>query len=346
MECPSGEPMKYKFEYIWLDGGTPEPSLRSKTKVIDIDAVSPKISDLPIWFFDGSSTGQAEGSSSDCALKPVRMISDPGRSGAYLVMCEVLEADGKTPHPSNTRRLIDQDAAFDFWFGFEQEYVLTDPNTGLPLGFPKNGYPAPQGPYYCSVGFGKAVGRPLVEEHLDICLASGLEVTGINAEVMMGQWEFQLLGKNGAFAGDDLWLARYLLERTAEQYGAVVELHPKPVKGDWNGSGMHTNFSNNRMRTVSDEEYFRNIFRAFERYHDAHILEYGSSNEERLTGKHETADINTFKFGVSDRGASIRIPQTTKQDNWKGYLEDRRPASNADPYRVIARIVKTMSEVA
>lgn len=342
---------KYKFEYIWLDGYTPEPNLRSKTKVIDInedklvfDSMTGletfPVGDLPIWYFDGSSTQQAEGNFSDCALKPVKVIVDIARDNAFLVLCEVMNADGVTPHPSNTRALV-PDGADDYWFGFEQEYILINPDTLRPLGFPKEGFPAPQGMYYCGVGHKVVEGRNIVENHLDACLEAGLDVTGINAEVMLGQWEFQVLGKGAKNAADDLWLCRYLLYRETENHNAQLEFHPKPIKGDWNGSGLHTNFSNAKMRDVGGKEYFDAIFAAFEKNHVAHIKEYGSSNDERLTGKHETANINQFKVGVSDRGASIRIPQTTDK-TWKGYLEDRRPASNADPYRIVARIVQTM----
>ncbi|MEZ6099651.1 MAG: glutamine synthetase beta-grasp domain-containing protein [Pirellulaceae bacterium] len=328
--------MSYKLEYIWLDGYTPEPNMRSKTKVVDSQ---PKdVSACPEWSFDGSSTQQAEGSKSDCLLKPVRMVSDPHRKNASLVMCEVLDAVGNV-HPSNTRGQFEDDP--DLWLGYEQEYTIM--KDGLPLGFPPGGYPAPQGPYYCSVGTQNCVGRELVEDHLDACLEAGLSVTGINAEVMKGQWEFQLFGKGAKRAADDLWLARYLLYRTAEKYGLMVELHPKPVKGDWNGSGMHTNFSNTAIRERGGEELIRGICQKFAQLHEEHIAAYGSDNDQRLTGLHETQSIDKFSFEVSDRGASIRIPVGTVQNGWKGYLEDRRPASHADPYKVAARIIKTLA---
>ncbi len=228
------------------------------------------------------------------------------------------------------------------WFGFEQEYVLT--LNSLPLGFPDNGYPRPQGPYYCSVGTENAAGRDLVEEHLDACLDAGLQITGINAEVMVGQWEFQCFGMGAKKACDDLILSRYLLHRVAENYGVVVEFHPKPVKGDWNGSGMHTNFSNKAMREVGGRDLMTRILETFEKYHEDHIAVYGAENEQRLTGLHETQSIDKFSYGVSDRGASIRIPVSTASQGWKGYLEDRRPASNADPYKVGARILATVRE--
>lgn len=325
----------YKLEYIWLDGYQPEPSLRSKTKVVGEEPSV--VSDCPEWSFDGSSTEQAEGGSSDCLLKPVRLVPDPDRNNGFLVMCEVLAADG-SPHPSNTRAIFEDDE--DFWFGFEQEYTIMQED--LPLGFPRGGFPGPQGPYYCSVGMANAAGRELVEDHLDVCLSAGLGITGINAEVMKGQWEYQLFGKGAKRAADDLWLTRYLLHRAAESHGVSVSLHPKPIKGDWNGSGCHTNFSNTAIRDEGGEDFIRGICDKFGAQHAAHMETYGSDNEQRLTGLHETQHIDSFSYGVSDRGSSIRIPIGTVQNGWKGYLEDRRPASNIDPYRVVARILDTV----
>jgi glutamine synthetase len=328
-----------KLEYIWLDGYQPEPSIRSKTKIVHIDGEI-TLDQCSQWSFDGSSTEQAEGGSSDCLLKPVKIVPDSDRKDAWLVLCEVLNADGSV-HPSNARSAYDDDP--DMWFGFEQEYTLIDPETHRPLGFPHGGYPGPQGPYYCSVGTGKTVGREIIEEHLDACLHAGLGITGVNAEVMMGQWEYQLMGKGSRESADSVWLSRYLLHRTAEKYGVLVDLHPKPITGDWNGSGMHANFSNTFIRETGGEEAIREICEKFRPVHKEHIAVYGSSNEMRLTGMHETQSIDQFSYGVSDRGASIRIPVGTVNDGWKGYLEDRRPASNADPYKVAGRICQTVN---
>ena len=330
---------KSKLEYIWLDGYKPMQSLRSKTKIVD--NFSGNLEDCPMWSFDGSSTEQAPGNSSDCLLKPVAVYPDPARHNAFLVMTEVLTADGK-PHPSNGRALINDDDN-DFWFGFEQEYFLFDPETNKPLGVPANGFPAPQGPYYCSVGAKNAFGREIVEEHLDICLDAGLNVEGINAEVAAGQWEFQIFAKGAKEAGDQIWVARYLLERTAEAHGVTINWHCKPLGDlDWNGSGMHANFSNSTLRTCGDEATYKKILEAFRPRVQEHIDVYGPDNHLRLTGKHETASINDFSYGVSDRGASIRIPVVTVEKGWKGYLEDRRPNSAADPYKVAAVIIKTV----
>ena len=327
--------MSYKLEYIWLDGYKPEANLRSKTKIVGSKPGSPE--ECPEWSFDGSSTEQAEGHSSDCLLKPVRMIDDPDRNDASLVMCEVLNADASV-HPSNGRGAFEDDP--DLWLGFEQEYTIMDGSK--PLGFPVDGFPGPQGPYYCSVGINNCVGRDIVEDHLDTCLAAGLSLTGINAEVMKGQWEYQLFGKGAKQTCDDLWLSRYLLHRCAEKHGVSIELHPKPIKGDWNGSGMHTNFSTTPIRDEGGEDLIKGICEKFRARHEAHINAYGSDNEQRLTGLHETQSIDKFSYGVSDRGSSIRIPVGTVQNGWKGYLEDRRPASNADPYKVVCEILATL----
>ena len=328
-----------KLEYIWLDGYKPTQSLRSKTK-IEKD-FSGKLEDCSLWSFDGSSTEQAPGGSSDCVLKPVFICVDPQRKDGYLVMCEVLDSTG-TPHVSNGRALIEDDDN-DFWFGFEQEYFLWDTETNKPLGFPASGYPAPQGPYYCSVGAKNAYGRDIVEEHLDVCLDAGLNVEGINAEVAAGQWEFQIFAKGAKEAGDQIWIARYLLERIGESYDVAINWHCKPLgQLDWNGSGMHANFSNTTLRTAGSKETYDKICEAFRPVIAEHIAVYGADNDQRLTGKHETASIHDYSYGVSDRGASIRIPLYTVQKGWNGYLEDRRPNSAADPYKVAARIIKTV----
>ncbi len=332
---------KFKLEYIWLDGYKPTQLLRSKTKIIkDFGGA---LEECPMWSFDGSSTEQAPGGSSDCLLKPVDIYPDPGRRNGYLVMCEVLDAEGN-PHPSNARAIIDDDDN-DFWFGFEQEYFLWDLETDLPLGFPEKGFPAPQGPYYCGVGGGRAYGRDIIEEHLDLCLDAGLNVEGINAEVATGQWEFQIFAKGAKEAGDQIWVARYLLERTAEKYGIGINWHCKPVKGDWNGSGMHANFSNSLLREAGSKEVYDQVCNAFGASPDvisAHIDVYGADNHLRLTGLHETQAIDKFSYGISDRGASIRIPIATVENGWKGWLEDRRPNSAADPYKVAAQIIRTV----
>ena len=325
-----------KLEYIWLDGFEPTQSMRSKTMIRR--NFSGTLEECPMWSFDGSSTLQAEGGDSDCLLKPAFICEDPDRINGYLVMCEVLNADG-TPHESNGRATIDDDDD-DFWFGFEQEYFLWDPETKLPLGFPRD--QTPQGQFYCSVGGANAFGRDIIEDHLNQCLEAGLNVEGINAEVAAGQWEYQIFAKGARDAGDQIWVSRYLAERNAEKYGLTIDWHPKPLGDtDWNGSGMHANFSNTAMRESGDEAVFTKICEAFGKNIKKHIDVYGADNHMRLTGKHETQSIDEFSYGVSDRGASIRIPIGTIEDGWKGRLEDRRPASNGDPYKIAAVIIST-----
>ena len=332
---------KYKLEYIWLDGKKPIPELRGKTQIKEFQK-APTLADLPLWGFDGSSTMQATGSKSDCVLKPVASYFDAGRKDGYIVLCEVMLPDG-TPHPSNMRATTEDDP--DLWFGFEQEYFLY--KDGRPLGFPKEGYPGPQGPYYCGVGYKYmgSIARQIVDEHLDLCLAAGINHEGINAEVAKGQWEFQIFGKGSHKAADDLWVARYLMARLCEKYEIDFQLHCKPIKGDWNGSGMHTNFSTKHLREVGGKEYLESLMKAFENNIAAHIDVYGPDNHLRLTGLHETQSIDKFSYGLSDRGASIRLPVNFIKNGYKGYLEDRRPNSEADPYQIVSQIAKTIKSV-
>ena len=326
-----------KFEYVWLDGYKPTQSLRSKVKVDNY---------ADMWAFDGSSTQQATGDKSDCLLNPIaeyrtldRIRADatqtrPGLEGTY-VMCEVLNADNE-PHTSNTRTHCQNLVSDEWWFGFEQEYFMY--KDGRPLGWPEKGKPRAQGDYYCGVGEGNVVGREIVDRHTEACMNAGIGITGTNAEVALGQWEYQVLG-SGIRAGDDLWMSRYILQRIAEMKDVSINFHPKPQSGDWNGSGMHTNFSNAQMRSTGGQHVFEAACKVLGSVHKEAIKVYGSDNTKRLTGKHETQSIKKFSYGVSDRGASIRIPVVTVNNGWVGYLEDRRPASNADPYKIMKHLV-------
>ncbi len=330
---------KVWLEYIWLDGYE-TPNLRSKLKVMELEDTFPKPEDLPVWNFDGSSTQQAPGSSSECLLKPVRCYND-GTNTVY-VFCEVLNPDG-TPHETNTRAklkdIYNNTKSQKFWWGFEQEYFIT--KDFAPLGFPTGGYPRPQGLYYCGVGGNQVVGREFVQSHLHWCLTMGIELTGINAEVAVGQWEYQCFAKDTLKACDDLWMSRYLLYRLAEKQGWDIDITPKPVTGDWNGSGCHTNFSTKDMRKNWSKDKMLQLMDKFHQRHNEHIQGYGQDNHKRLTGQHETQHISKFSYGVGDRGASIRIPNSVEQNDWKGYIEDRRPASNIDPYVVAYLITET-----
>lgn len=331
---------KVMAEYIWIDGQKPTAKLRSKTKIIDGEVKS--LADLPEWGFDGSSTYQAEGKKSDLALKPVRFIQNPLRpDGDVVVLCEVDMPDG-TPHPSNTRAplrpMVEKTLAQEPWFGMEQEYTLFEGNR--PLGWPDHGFPAPQGGYYCGVGSDEVFGRELVDTHAEACIRAGIKICGTNAEVMPAQWEFQIGPLPPLEMADELWLARWLLYRMGEDLGISATLHPKPVKGDWNGAGCHTNFSTKGTRAAGGMKLIEAACEKLRVRHEDHIKVYGAHNVERLTGLHETAPINVFRYGVSDRGASIRIPLQTANLG-HGYFEDRRPAANCDPYEVIRALLET-----
>jgi glutamine synthetase len=332
---------KYQLEYIWLDGYTPIANLRGKTLVKDFDKF-PKLEDVPNWGFDGSSTQQAEGHSSDCVLKPVAIYPDVTKNNGAIIMCEVMLPDGSA-HPTNARATIHDEP--ETWFGFEQEYFFY--KDGRPLGFPVEGYPKPQGPYYTGVGYAQVgnVAREIVDKHLDLCLAAGINHEGINAEVAKGQWEFQIFGKGSKRAADEVWVARYLLMRLCEKYCIDIEFHCKPIKGDWNGSGFHSNFSTKFMREVGGKEYFEKLMAAFDKHKNEHIAVYGPDNHLRLTGLHETQSIDKFNYGVANRGASIRVPHAFVNNGYKGYLEDRRPNSAGDPYKIASRILQTIATV-
>ena len=249
-----------RLDYIWLDGYE-TANIRTKAQIHPDTSYNGALEDTPNWGFDGSSTQQAEGHDSDCILQPVRVYPNPFRPNAYLVLCEVFNRDG-TPHETNTRNRIDRENEEQFWFGFEQEYILMTSNN-RPVGFPDGGYPEPQGPYYCAVGSHRVEARELVDEHWDACLAADLGVTGINAEVMLGQWEFQCFGKGALRAADDLIIARFLLHLISEKYNMIANLDPKPISGDWNGSGMHTNFSYDHIRDHGGQAYVEALCEGF-----------------------------------------------------------------------------------
>lgn len=341
-----------KAEYLWFDGQEGAPSkglifneMRSKTKCFE-EPLSLNPADYPDWSFDGSSTGQAKGNNSDCILRPVKVVPDPIRGAPHvLVMCEVFAPDGK-PHVTNTRaglrEIIDDEVTKEAClYGFEQEYTMLDKATGRVYGWPANGYPAPQGPFYCGVGAESVFGRPLAEAHMEACMKAGLVISGINAEVLPGQWEFQIGPVGPLELGDSVMIARWLLHRLGEDFGIVITLNPKPVKGDWNGTGAHTNFSTDAMRKPGGMKVIEEAIVKLSKTHPEHISQYGLGNDQRLTGAHETCDINTFKHGVADRGSSIRIPLPVMLKGY-GYLEDRRPAANVDPYTVARLLIKTI----
>ena len=342
-----------KAEYLWLDGALPTQQLRSKTRILRVDTDDAlAVDQLPDWGYDGSSTFQATGGDSDLTLRPVFVTNDAVRGGdSIVVLCEVMHGDGRpheTNHRAQLRDVLERGAALEqAWFGFEQEYTFFRDQG--PLGWPSNGYPAPQGPFYCSVGASVAYGREIVERHMDACLEAGLLLFGTNAEVMPGQWEFQVGFRGDAtetidplVCADHLWVARWFLHRIAEEHGVTVSFENKPIKGDWNGAGMHTNFSTKKMReSRTGMAAIEDAIAALGNHHQEHIAVYGDGLADRLTGLHETCSIEQFRHGVADRGASIRIPRHVAETGF-GYIEDRRPGANANPYQVCSRILTSV----
>jgi len=330
--------------YVWIDGSG--EFLRAKTRTHPHDVKCP--AELPEWNFDGSSTGQAEGSNSDVFIKPVNMYKDPFRGGNNkLVLCETYKYDHR-PHETNHRlpcaKTMELAKDFHPWFGMEQEYTLLDIDRH-PFGWPKCGFPGPQGPYYCGVGSDRVYARDVVESHYRALMYAGIEVSGTNAEVMPAQWEYQVGPCEGVEMGDQLWMSRFMLHRVAEDYGVVVSFDPKPIEGDWNGAGCHTNFSTSAMRSEGGMRAIEEAIQRLSLKHEDHLWAYdpneGADNRRRLTGLHETASFDHFSAGVANRGASIRIPRSCSEEG-RGYMEDRRPSSNCDPYRVTEMLVKTV----
>ena len=333
--------MKFTYvEYVWIGG---ENEIRSKTKVV-YDIVS-SIDDLSDWNYDGSSTKQASGDDSEVILKPQALFKDPLRGGNHkLVLCDTYTSQGN-PLSNNHRKwaneVFEEKLNEEPWFGLEQEYFIIDPKTGKPLGYMEGNE---QGQYYCSVGAENAFGRVIAEQHLHACVQSGITISGINAEVAPGQWEFQIGPCVGIDQGDHLWMARYLLQKIAEIHNVSINIDAKPLKGDWNGSGCHANYSTKNMREGNDDKtglaFIEEAVEKLSFKHDEHMEVYGTGNEERMTGKCETASFYKFSHGIANRGASIRIG-TENYKNQKGYFEDRRPSSNCDPYLVTGMMFKT-----
>uniref|UniRef100_A0A3P9N6C1 Glutamine synthetase n=1 Tax=Poecilia reticulata TaxID=8081 RepID=A0A3P9N6C1_POERE len=376
MELPQGD--KVQAMYIWVDG-TGE-GLRCKTRTLDFEPKSIEgkcrvyesieaavhnepsgpnrsmtkcnscsyfLADLPEWNFDGSSTYQAEGSNSDMYLIPAAMFRDPFRKDPNkLVLCEVQKYNRK-PAETNLRitckKVMEMVGDQHPWFGMEQEYTILGTD-GHPFGWPSNGFPGPQGPYYCGVGADKAYGRDIVEAHYRACLYAGVNICGTNAEVMPAQWEFQVGPCEGIDMGDHLWVARFILHRVCEDFGVVASFDPKPIPGNWNGAGCHTNFSTKEMREDGGLKAIEESIEKLGKRHEYHIRAYdpkgGLDNARRLTGHHETSNIHEFSAGVANRGASIRIPRSVGQEK-RGYFEDRRPSANCDPYGVTEALIRT-----
>merc|ERR1712083_993286 len=340
MALPS--PDKVQAEYLWIDA---DGEVRSKCRTVDASKVA--LDKLPYWNYDGSSTGQAPGDDSEVIIRPRAIYKDPFRGGDNILVLTDTYTPAGEALPTNSRKeaeeIFSATTAEIPWFGLEQEYTLFNMDKVTPLGWPIGGYPGPQGPYYCSAGADRAYGRAISDAHYKACLFAGIEISGTNAEVMPGQWEYQVGPCVGVEAGDQMMVSRYILQRVCEDFGVYCTFDPKPIEGDWNGAGCHTNFSTEKMRKAGGYKEIETAIRRLGAKHSEHIKAYGEGNERRLTGAHETASINEFSYGVANRGCSVRIPRSTEAEGC-GYLEDRRPSSNCDPYVVTAMIMKTCTD--
>ena len=343
-------------EYVFIDGFG---ATRSKTRVIQGKLVPGQetrgvMFNVDIWNVDGSSTGQSTTGKSDVILVPRALFNDPFNISTdgvkyCMAMCDVMNPDG-IPHASNSRAELFRILALlgetklqeeDPWFGIEQEYVIYDAATNAPYKWQHATYSTQQGPFYCGVGGNVAFGREIAMEHMNKCIQAGVAICGVNGEVAPAQWEFQIGICNPITIGDHLWMARYILGRVAELHGAYISYDPKPFGAAWNGSGAHTNFSTAAMRGEGGLEVIRGAIDKLAGRHKEHMAVYGAGNERRLTGIHETSDIGRFTYGECDRGSSVRIPVNVMVEG-RGYFEDRRPAANADPYLVVARMLETV----
>ena len=334
-------------EYVWSDLNG---NLRSKIKIIQKQHWGhsfSKVEDFPNWNFDGSSTGQSLTTVSDVIIRPVRLYKNPLINSSFesvLVLCECLNKD-LSPHETNSRAKCEETSTkfkdYECLFGIEQEYTILE-RDGKPYKWINGSDPGlgVQGPYYCSVGGDRAFGREIADEHMLCCLNAGIHICGTNAEVMPSQWEFQIGTCDMLTVSDDLLVARFFLHKITEKHNCCVSFHPK-LFAEWNGSGGHTNFSTKQMRETNGLTYIVEACEKLAEKHNEHIAVYGIDNNKRLTGNHETSDIHTFSWDKQNRNCSIRIPLQVCIDNC-GYLEDRRPASNMDPYLVTEIMVKTI----
>lgn len=331
--------------YIWIDGSG--INMRCKDRILNCTPYSADVA--PEWAFDGSSCGLASTDNSDTRLKPASVCRDPFRMEPHvLVLCEVFQGDGDTPASTNHRKfcndLCELHREQEPWFGLEQEYTMLDVD-GWGLGWPKGGgFPSMAYEFsYCGIGAKYIAGRDIAEAHTKACLYSGLDFEGTNAEVMFCTWEWQIGTSLGIKAPDDLWMSRYIMSRVAEDYGVQITYHPKPMGMKHPGIGMHHNFSTKRMRSDGGYAFIEECIKRLEKNHMKHMKNYGmeeATNRMRLSGKFETAPFDKFSWGIANRKASIRLQRNIKEKG-KGFMEDRRPGGDCDPYMVCGLLLET-----
>ena len=335
---------KVILEYVWLDGNK---ELRSKYRTICSEDVE-HIMTLK-WNYDGSSTYQASTSNSEIILNPVAKYKNPffkdSNIESYIVLCDTYYKDSPTltNHRYDADNIFNKQIEDEPWFGIEQEYFMmkrisTKESNTTPI-FWYESKPKEQGDYYCGVGSQHIMYRELVEKHYLYCIYAGLQISGVNAEVAPNQWEYQIGPCVGISAGDQMWVSRYILHKLSEQYDINISFKPKPISSPWNGSGLHTNFSTKETREENGLDKINSYMEKLKPKHKEHLAVYGD-NSKRLCGECETSNAEEFTCGYGNRGCSIRIPTDTMKKNC-GYFEDRRPASDADPYLVTSILFKT-----
>ena len=332
---------QYILEYIWIDGYN---NIRSKVKVHNTKNLV-NIGDFPKWNYDGSSTGQATTETSEVILQPARHYRCPFRKNknSYIVLCSSYYPNMQ-PVSNNHRdyavKIFDMYKEHEAWYGLEQEYFIYDNETNKPFKYDDL---TPHTKYYCSVGENAHEVRNLMEKHMDYCLDIGIKMSGYNQEVAPGQGEFQIGPEEGLKVCDDLWVARFILQKLSEYFNVKIVYHPKPIKENCNGSGCHTNFSTINTRNEGGYDYILKCMNKLEIMHEQHINVYGDDNHLRLTGTNETSSMSKFTWSVGGRDVSVRIGFDTFNDKC-GYFEDRRCASNINPYQVCPLILQTCVE--
>ena len=326
------------LEYVWIDGNF---KLRSKYMTLNIDHIS--LEKIPLWNYDGSSTNQGDTENSEVILSPKSYYKNPffPTVESYLVMCDTYnrnEVGDLIPTFTNNRyfsNIIFNKSLQEIpWFGIEQEYFMMGKNNYPIINSSPSSLLKEQGDYYCGVGANNISFRKLAEKHYTYCLYSELSISGINAEVAPSQWEYQIGPVEGIWAGDQLWISRYILQKLGEEFDVVISFTPKPLVSPWNGSGLHTNFSTLKTRIAGGLDLLLKYIEKLSKKH-LEIMEKGyyGDNSQRLTGLCETSSLTSFTYGIGTRNTSVRIPKQV-YINHCGYLEDRRPASDADPYLV------------
>jgi glutamine synthetase len=196
------------------------------------------------------------------------------------------------------------------------------------------------------VGANNVFGRDVMEAAYCACLYAGISIDGSNPDIMPAQWSFKIGPCRGIDMGYELWMARFILTRVAEDFGVLVSFDPKPIPGRWNGSGAHCNFSTRKMRTTGGIKDIEDALDKLAPVHKLHLQHYDPKGGADITRRMEGADddiiddMAQFTAYKASRRGSVRIPQNVGSQGM-GYLEDRRPASNCDPYSVTEILVRT-----